>query len=475
MQDRRPDLDEVIDEIGFGRAQWRYAGAVWYKNVCAGYFLQMLSTVGRSISRDLNFSGEQRGALASLVFTGLLLGCAASSFADAIGRRATWLSGGAIHLAGIFLIGISTDYFALAFEHTLVGFGMGLMTPVQSALSGELCPSKDRVFMSNFCGTFPFMFGMLFALAVVQYQDPTMRSLEWRWALLIVSVPGVFFWMVAYALLAESPRYLYVHRSPDEALAAVNEMARLNGKEPVPAVKCSEAVEGISFRVVLSRLWPTVACLCLSTVTLNYAYYGTLYALPPILGALSSGISPTVHLALGAVVETIAYLVSHRVGAMFTRRAILQVYLATSILFTGLFVISIAKLPSSGNKLTPDDMVAAYGAAAGMYVFRSVCTFGWVFVYLYAIEVFPTIARIAGCAFVFSVGRIGSIAAPMIVEFSANLYFCGVMVLCAANLLAVSFALPVETKDRPLGEIAFGELEGLITTMKQPPTGNKVP
>ena len=49
----------------------------------------------------------------------------------------------------------------------------------------------------------------------------------------------------------------------------------------------------------------------------------------------------------------------------------------------------------------------------------------------------------------------------MIVELSANLFFGGVMALCAANLLAVSFALPVETKDRPLGAIAR-ELESLL-------------
>jgi hypothetical protein len=246
----------------------------------------------------------------------------------------------------------------------------------------------------------------------------------------------------------------------------------LNGKEPVASLMCGEAVDGLNFRAVLSRLSTTVACLCLCTVTLNYAYYGTLYALPPILADLSIGTSPVVHLALGAIVETLAYLMTHRVGATFTRRAILQAYLCMAILFTGIFVISIAKLPSVGRTLTRDDMVAAYGAAAGMYVFRSVCTFGWVFVYLYATEVFPTIARTAGCAFVFSVGRLGSIAAPMVVEYSTNLYFCGVMVLCAANLLAVSFALPVETKDRPLGEIAMAELQGLLTAKSQ---GSKNP
>jgi hypothetical protein len=272
--------------------------------------------------------------------------------------------------------------------------------------------------------------------------------------------------MIAYFFLLESPRYLAVHGRREEALAAVNTIARLNGKEPVAGFKCSEAVDGISFKVVLTRLWHTVACLCLCTVTLNYAYYGTLYALPPILADLSLGTSPTVHLALGALVETLAYMMSYRIGAMFTRRAILQAYLSMSILFTGIFVVSIAKLPAAGSKLNSDDMVAAYGAAAGMYVFRTVCTFGWIFVYLYATEVFPTIARIVGCAFVFAVGRLGSIAAPMIVELSTNLFFCGVMVLCAANLIAVSFALPVETKDRPLGSIALDELEGLLPAKK---------
>merc|ERR1719262_401381 len=262
---------------------------------------------------------------------------------------------------------------------------------------------------------------MLLALAVVQVQDPSMKYVDWRWTLLLIAVPGTFFWVIAYLFLAESPRYLAVQGRHDEALAAVNEIARLHGKEPVTGIKCSEIVEGVNFRVVMSRMWPTISCLCLCTVTLNYAYYGTIYALPPILAGLSSGTSPTGHLALGALVELFAYLVAYRVGAAFTRRAILQAYLSLSILFTGLFVVSIAKLPSAGSRLSTSDMVAAYGAAAGMYVFRTVCTFGWVFVYLYATEVFPTVARVVGCAFVFAVGRLGSIAAPMVVEFSSDI------------------------------------------------------
>lgn len=461
MTDARPDLDVVIDDLGFGPAQWRFVVAVMYKNLSGGFFMQLLSPIGRSISEDLNFSNEQRGGLASLIFAGLLLGCSAASFADNIGRRVTWLAGAAIQTAGIMLIAISTDYSAVAFEHVLVGFGLGIMVPVQSTLAGELCPAKDRVFLSNFSSMFPYITGMLLALAVVQVQDPSMKYVDWRWTLLLIAVPGAFFWVIAYLFLAESPRYLAVQGRHDEALAAVNEIARLHGKEPVTGIKCSEIVEGVNFRVVMSRMWPTISCLCLCTVTLNYAYYGTIYALPPILAGLSSGTSPTGHLALGALVELFAYLLAYRVGAAFTRRAILQAYLSLSILFTGLFVVSIAKLPSAGSRLTTSDMVAAYGAAAGMYVFRTVCTFGWVFVYLYATEVFPTIARIVGCSFVFAVGRLGSIAAPMIVELSTNLFFGGVMALCAANLLAVSFALPVETKDRPLGAIAR-ELESLL-------------
>lgn len=464
MEDSRPDLDAVIDELGFGQAQWRFVAAVAYKNMSAGFFMQLLSPIGMSISADLDFSNHQRGALASLTFTGLLAGCAAASFADGVGRRCTWLAGGAIHTAGMFLIAISTDFVALAFQHSLVGFGMGLMVPVQSSLGGELCASTDRVYMSNLSGMFPYILGMFLALAIVQVQDPTMKYLDWRWSLLVVAVPGVLFWVISYFLLLESPRYLAVQGRREEALVNINTIARLNGKEPVLGFKCAEAVEGISFSVVLRRLWHTVACLCLCTVTLNYSYYGTLYALPPILAELSMGTDPTVHLALGAFVELLAYMVSTRIGATFSRRLILQAYLAMSILFTGLFVVSIAKLPAAGNKLTADDLVAAYGAAAGMYVYRTVSTFGWVFVYLYATEVFPTIARTVGCSFVFAVGRVGSIVAPMVVESSANLYFGGVMALCAANLLSVSFALPVETKDRPLGEIALCELEGLMPT-----------
>merc|ERR1719327_80136 len=136
-------------------------------------------------------------------------------------------------------------------------------------------------------GTFFWVIAYLF-LAVVQVQDPSMKYVDWRWTLLLIAVPGTFFWVIAYLFLAESPRYLAVQGRHDEALAAVNEIARLHGKEPVTGIKCSEIVEGVNFMVVMSRMWPTISCLCLCTVTLNYAYYGTIYALPPILAGLSS-------------------------------------------------------------------------------------------------------------------------------------------------------------------------------------------
>ena len=50
-----------------------------------------------------------------------------------------------------------------------VGFGLGIMVPVQSTLAGELCPAKDRVFLSNFSSMFPYITGMLSAVSTAAF------------------------------------------------------------------------------------------------------------------------------------------------------------------------------------------------------------------------------------------------------------------------------------------------------------------
>ncbi|CAK0809168.1 unnamed protein product [Prorocentrum cordatum] len=86
---------------------------------------------------------------------------------------------------------------------------------------------------------------------------------------------------------------------------------------------------------------------------------------------------------------------------------------------------------------------------------------GWVFVYVYSVEVLPTSCRAFGSAAAMAFGRLGSIASPLVFEAlleeihrqALPVLRIAMVVLALANIVAV-IQLPVETKDRQLGEIS---------------------
>merc|ERR1711918_315146 len=91
------------------------------------------------------------------------------------------------------------------------------------------------------------------------------------------------------------------------------------------------------------------------------------------------------------------------------------------------------------------------GLLTGVLLSRLALSVGFVLVYTYVSEVFPTAFRSSGCATAFAVGRLGSIAAPIAAEQGA--LWASTLALLAVNGFAVGL-LPIETKDKALGDIA---------------------
>ncbi|CAK0878568.1 unnamed protein product [Prorocentrum cordatum] len=81
-------LDDVIDDIGYGRAQHSillYGGG---KSVLSGGVVLMLNVAANSISSEYSLQNMERGALVSCVFVGNMFGNIFSGYvADLWGRR----------------------------------------------------------------------------------------------------------------------------------------------------------------------------------------------------------------------------------------------------------------------------------------------------------------------------------------------------------------------------------------------------
>lgn len=91
----------------------------------------------------------------------------------------------------------------------------------------------------------------------------------------------------------------------------------------------------------------------------------------------------------------------------------------------------------------------------GYYGIKFVACIGYIVVYQYASEIYPTETRATGASFCIASGRIGAIIAPLLFEGihsslgSWNMFFYLLMGVCIINFLSIGF-LPFETADKVL-------------------------
>lgn len=436
-------LDAVVDELGFGLAQWRFILAAGISQAMCGAIMQTLGPAGERVSRELGISDMERGALASALFAGVLAGNLASSAADVFGRRRCYLLGtgvSALAWGSCLLASTFTHHVALRF---ITGLGMGLCTPALYSLISEMAPTSDRLFLSSVCGMIPFTFGMLYGVFLCHLADPTLQAVPWRPLVVYTAGPTAVSWILAVVLLPESPRFYAMRGRMEDACAALAEVGWLHGRSDVDVRNwgCAEAsaVSPPLHVLLRGRLLITTLALSLSTVTLNYAYYGALYAVPELLASFESHYPATAYLAAAAAVEVGGYLFAMTVGKNVARKPMLFAYLAATSAAAALLM----------HRATSWQLVT------GVLMSRFALSVGFVLVYTYVSEVFPTAFRSSGCATTFAIGRLGSIAAPMVAEHGG--LWATALVLLAANAVAVQ-VLPVETKDKALSDIAAEQL-----------------
>merc|ERR1740127_217756 len=136
-------------------------------------------------------------------------------------------------------------------------------------------------------------------------------------------------------------------------------------------------------------------------------YYGCLYAFPQVL-ASSSGMKEgaAIQLLIGALWEIPGEALGIGMGMLMNRLPNIKVYL----LPTGLSVLSFTLAMQVPTK------AAMFFQTIGYYGIKCFVDIGFVVVYQYAIEIYPTEARTTGSAITMGSGRIAGIIAPLVFE-----------------------------------------------------------
>uniref|UniRef100_A0A3Q3XNE3 Major facilitator superfamily (MFS) profile domain-containing protein n=1 Tax=Mola mola TaxID=94237 RepID=A0A3Q3XNE3_MOLML len=362
--------------------------------------------------------GDQwKQPLSSLVyFLGGLSGCLASGpISDRFGRKPV--------LFGAIVI-LSTFTCAVAFApswpvSTVIFFMMGLgqiaSYIVVFVLGSEILTGRTRVFYSNLCLPFAYVFGMMMLPCSAYLVG------HWRHLSLIMAVPGLASIPLCW-LIPESSRWLVSRGRLQEAELRLRSAALEN------RVKAPDVI----FRLTTVRNSNLTLC-CSHLVfrfSLNMSYFGMQFNMTGLSG------NPFLNYVLVSGVEFLAFAASWLVVRSFPRRP-------SFICFTllGSLALLLIQITLSHPAITLSlVMLGKFGILAGISV-----------LYIFTGELSPTVIRNTALSSCASFSRVGCCVSPYLLQLVVISQYLPWIIVGSLSLLSgfICFFLP-ETFRQPL-------------------------
>jgi putative MFS transporter len=406
---------------------------------------------------SFGLTNEQTGVLGSASMIGYLFGAfLAGTLGDLIGRRRVMLYALAFYCVATLFSAASPGWEFLFWSRTLAGIGFGAESAIIAPFLSEFIQGKYR---GRYIGSLSgfFSFGFVFAALLGYFVVPASAA-GWRIALVICAAPILLllWWRRG---ISESPRWLIQQGRSAEAERIVSRMEaevarRVAG--PLPAIESVE-LPAIAVRrdtsflenlgALFSRkLMRSTAMLWVLWFSITFAYYGFFTWIPTLLMkqgltvTRSFGYSFIIYLAMVPGYYSAAFL-----SEKLDRKWTIILYMAGG----GLAALGMA-LVRQGNLITLFGFILSFfmnGTYAGIYA--------------YTPEVYPTAIRTTGMGVASSFGRLGGIAAPIIIGYTyAGIGFGGVFFITTAVLLAGALVvgiLGIRTSGKTLEQITSEE------------------
>eukprot|EP00746_Dinoflagellata_sp_MGD_P001275 gnl/MRDRNA2_/MRDRNA2_102400_c0_seq1.p1 gnl/MRDRNA2_/MRDRNA2_102400_c0~~gnl/MRDRNA2_/MRDRNA2_102400_c0_seq1.p1 ORF type:complete len:497 (-),score=48.38 gnl/MRDRNA2_/MRDRNA2_102400_c0_seq1:136-1626(-) len=469
-------VTDVIDDLGFGEAQVRLAilgGGINYLN---GTCLELMSIIPKSIASDLGLHAYQRASIYSAALAGKLVGnFSAMGVNTSMGRRTPILLGYVVALAAIIGSAFGYNMYVIAFCWFLVGAAVGFAGPNWWALCSEACSTNKRMAVNAFSQGL-FSIGALCTFGTAFVFDPYLKfGAEWRNVILWVQVSNIVLVLVALFVGFVDSAHAYAARGKIAEASSILEVMRQQNRCPDVSIEFDTGGAGAAaesllevFQVGISTMFSQKYCLItivmfMLTFTLNFATYGVSYAMPLVLTSLDLGISPLYILAASEILMVVGYCSATFLSRIFGRRVmILGPFLCCGMLAFLVMAYGLYQLESAPKGVTPP--VATTLVLTAALSFKFVMAHGWLIVYLYATEVFPTVCRTSAMGLVLGMGRVGSLGTAFVFEGlhehtgSRAIFFglvCGLMIL---DGIGAALTLP-ETKGKKLEVFSKGASE----------------
>jgi len=428
-----------------------------------GYFfdsmdVQLIAYLLPPVAALWGLTNQQTGVLGSSVLFGYLVGAFFSgTLGDLIGRRAVMMNALAIYCGFTLLAAFSPSWGFLFWSRVFAGVGLGAESAIIAPFLAEFVASRYR---GRFVGSLSgfFSFGHVYAALMGWLVVPAIAQ-GWRIVQVIAALPIVMllWWRRA---LPESPRWLMQQGRTPEAERIVAsmeaEVVRRRHKDLPPldsvAIPPVSMRTGGTFFQNVAALWSramarTTLTLWINWFAITFCYYGFLIWIPSLL--VRRGL--TVTRSFGGAIIINAAAIPGYYSAAFLNEKLDRKW--TIVLY----------------------MLGGCGSAfflSGARTEASIITFGFLLnlfmsgvlsgLYAYTPEVYPTSFRTTGMGAASAFGRIGGVAAPIIIGMTyATIGFGGVFSMTMAILLVAAVVVAVlgrSTAGKTLEQITAEEI-----------------
>jgi MFS transporter, putative metabolite:H+ symporter len=413
------------------------------------------------LRNEWKLTSVQTGVLGSGTFMGYFFGAMlAGMLGDLIGRRTVMMWALVIYCVASLASATAHDWPFFLATRIVAGLGTGAESAIVAPFLSEFVARRYRgAFTGSLAGFFSFGF---VAAALLGYLVIPLAPEAWRAVMVITALPIVMllWWRRA---LPESPRWLEARGRLDEAEAIVARAeAELRaegmqletvpadeatmGAAPVAASRRGSVIDNV--KALWSRhLARITAMTWLMWLSITFSYYAFFTWIPGLL--VQSGMTITKSFSYSLVIY-LAQIPGYFSGAWLNEKIGRQATIASYMVLGGVSALGLALTRSDAGIMLSGILLSFFmnGTYAGVYA--------------YTPEVFPTDVRTTGVGLASSIGRLGAIAAPILVGYVYPILgFAGVFGATTTVLLIGALAvvlMGVPTRGRSLEDIAADQL-----------------
>ncbi|CAF0853470.1 unnamed protein product [Adineta ricciae] len=451
------NLEQCIDHIGFGRFQWRFAIILGFFSMTEAMEMMLLSIIGPVLQCYWpDITDFQVASLTSCVFFGMMIGALSSGIlADKYGRRRIGMISSVILAVFGVATAIAPTYNWVLVSRTFVGLAVAGETPVFT-LAYEYIPSFARI-VCYVCADLCWSIGSILIYILGMLILP---SYGWRLLTLVCAFPAIMI-LLLICFLPESPRYYVASGQQEKAEHVLQKVAAANNRSlPEGKLVDKQAYEecGSIKYLFHARYRRSTVLLAYMWISSCFGYYGIVLLNTELMtlaketnsshAVLNTTNSTKCHmLGTNDYISLIFTTFGEMLGVPFLlfliprmgRRSIsiVQYSIATVWFIVLLFV--------PRNALTIISIITFFG--------RLFLNSQFNFMYIYTMEVYPTVVRSAAVGCGSTIGRIGGILAPYIAQaLVKRAYHATIGIYIAVIGLGALCAcfLPIETKGQSL-------------------------